>query len=192
MSVGIGAGEDAEPQDVGYDERRFAGAVHAVVGELIRRNSLRMQSAKARFVAEERPASHGHATRKQSFDWRIEPDHGNALRSQKFGRTRLGVGAASECEYGRFTQFERAAKRGAELRGFQQAEGRFAVALEKFGDAQAGSVFDSVIEINETPGELAGELDADSRLAGTHESGESDDGDGKRAGHAESLDECAM
>jgi hypothetical protein len=192
MSVWVGAGEDAETQDVGDDERRFAGTIHAVVGELVGGSALRMQGAKAGFVAEQRPSGHGHATRKQSFDGRIEPDNGNALRAQKFRRTRLGVGAAAECKYGGFAQFERAAEGGAELRGFQQAEGCFAVTFEKLGDAQAGSVLDALIEINETPGELAGQLGAYGRLAGTHESGEGDDRDGRSARHAESLDESAM
>jgi hypothetical protein len=66
------------------------------------------------------------------------------------------------------------------------------MALEKFGDAQAGSVFYAVVEINEAPGELAGQLGTYGRLAGTHESGEGDNGDGRSASHAESLDESAM
>jgi len=103
----------------------------------------------------------------------------------------LGVGAATECEYGRFAQFERAAECGAKLRGFEQAERGLAVAFEKFCDAQAGSVFDAVIEINESPGKLARELRADGSLSGAHESGEGDNGDGRSASHAEGLDECA-
>ena len=122
MSVWVGAGEDAEAENICYDQRRFARAIDAVIRELVRGKALRMQGAKAGFVAEERPSGHGHATRKQSFDWRIEPDNGNALRAQEFRRTRLGVSAAAECEYGGFAQFKRAAECGAELRGFQQAE----------------------------------------------------------------------
>ena len=64
------------------------------------------------------------------------------------------------------------------------------MALKKFRDAQAGSVFDAVIEIDETPRQLAGELRADSGFSGAHESGESDDRSWKSASHAESLDEC--
>jgi hypothetical protein len=192
MSVWIGAGKDAEAQDIGDDERWFASAVHAVVGELIGRKPLRMQRAKAGFIAEKRASGHGHAAREQSFDWGVEPDDGNALRAQKIRRAGLRVSAATEREYGRFAQFECAPERGAELRGFEQTKGGFAVTFEKFGDAQAGSVFDAVIEIDETPCELAGELRADGALAGAHESGEGDYGDGKSASHAESLDECAM
>src|ERR1700758_2152505 len=192
MSVGVGAGEDAKAEDVGYDEWWFTGAVHTVVGELVRRNALRVQSAKPGFVTKQRAAGHGHAAREQSFNRRIEPDDRNALRSQKFRRTRLGVSAAAECDYGRVAQFESAAEGGAEVRGFQQAEACFAMALEKFGDAQAGSVFNAVVEINEAPGELAGQLGAYSRLAGTHESGEGDNRDGRSASHAESLDESAV
>jgi hypothetical protein len=65
------------------------------------------------------------------------------------------------------------------------------MALKKFRDAQAGSVFDTVIEIDETPRQLAGELRADSGFSGAHESGEGDDRSWKSASHAESLDERA-
>ncbi len=134
-----------------------------------------MQRAKAGFIAEQWPASHGHAAREQGFDRGIEPDDGDSLRAQKIRRARLRVGAAAEREDGRFAQFERASECGAELRGFEQAERRLAVAFEKFRDAQAGSVFDAVIEIDETPRELASELHADGGLSGAHESGEGDD-----------------
>jgi hypothetical protein len=99
----------------------------------------------------------------------------------------LGVSAATEREYGRFAQFERATERGAELRGFEQAEGGFAVTLEEFGDAQAGNVFDAVIEIDKTPGELAGELRANGSFSGAHESGEGDDGSSGSASHDEKF-----
>jgi hypothetical protein len=176
MSVGIGAGEYAEAQDVGDDERWFTGAVHAVVGQLVGGNALRMQGAKAEFVTEERAAGHGHAAREQSFDWGIEPDDRNALRAQKIWRASLRVGAAAECQYGRFAQFECPAECGAELRGFEQAERGFAVALEEFGNAQAGSVFDAVIEVYEAPGELASELRTYGRFSAAHESSQGDHG----------------
>jgi len=174
MRVWVGAGEDAKAENICYDQRRFARAIDAVIRKLVRGNALGMQGAKAGLVTEERAAGHGHATRKQSFDWRIEPDDRNALRSQKVRRACLGVGATAEGEYAGFAQFECTAERGAELRGFEQAEGRFTVAFEKFPYAQAGSVLDAVVEINEAPGELAGQLGAYGRLAGTHESGEGD------------------
>ena len=65
------------------------------------------------------------------------------------------------------------------------------MAFEKFRDAQAGSIFDAIIQIDETPRQLAGELRADSGFSGAHKSGEGDDRSWKSASHAESLDECA-
>src|SRR5260370_39883287 len=65
------------------------------------------------------------------------------------------------------------------------------MAFEKFRDAQAGSIFDAIIQIDETPRQLAGELRADGGFSGAHESGQSHDGSWKSASHAESLDECA-
>ena len=160
MSVGVGAGEDAKAQDVGDDKRRFAGAVHTVVGELVGRKPLRVEGAKAGFIAKKRPAGHGHTAREQNFNWRIKPDDGDALCPQKFGRTRLSVSAPAEREYSRFAQFERSTECCAKLRGFEQAERSFTVALEEFRDAQTGSVFDAVIEVDKSPGKLAGELRA--------------------------------
>ena len=65
------------------------------------------------------------------------------------------------------------------------------MALKKFRDAQAGSIFDAIIQIDETPRQLAGELRADGGFSRAHESGQSHDGSWKSASHAESLDECA-
>ena len=106
MSVGIGAGEDAEAEYVGYDERGIASAIHAIVGELVRGQALRVKVAKARFIAEKWAAGHGHATREQSFDRRIEPDDRDALHAQKIRCASLRVGSAAESEHRRFTQFE--------------------------------------------------------------------------------------
>src|SRR5216683_7699249 len=106
MSVWIGAGEDAEAEYVGYDERGFASAIHAIIGELVRGQALRVKVAKARFIAEKWAAGHSHAAREQSFDRRIEPDDGHPLGSQKIRCAGLRVGAAAESEHCRFTQFE--------------------------------------------------------------------------------------
>jgi len=106
MSVGIGAGENAETQDVGYDERRFACTVHAIIGELVRGHALRVQFAEAGFIAEKWAAGHGHAAREQDFDWRIEPDDRHPLGSQKIRCAGLRISAAAESQHCRFTQFE--------------------------------------------------------------------------------------
>jgi len=62
------AGEDCQAQNLGYNERRIRRTVHPVVGKAIGGNTLRMQRAEARFIAEEGPAGHGHATRKEGID----------------------------------------------------------------------------------------------------------------------------
>src|SRR5713101_3669649 len=86
--------DDPEAQNLCYNLRGLAGAVHAMVGLLIRRQAQRVEGAKAGFVAEERPPAHGHAARQQNFDGRIKPNHRNAGGPQEFGRSALGVGAA--------------------------------------------------------------------------------------------------
>ena len=106
MSVWIGAGEDAEAEYVGYDERGFASAIHAIIGELVRGQALRVKVAKAGFIAEKWAAGHSHAPREQSFDRRIEPDDRDALHAQKIRCASLSVGSAAESEHRRFTQFE--------------------------------------------------------------------------------------
>jgi len=57
------------------------------------------------------------------------------------------------------------------------------MAFEEIGNTEAGGVFDEVIEIDKTPGELAGEMSANSGFAGSHEAGEGDDGTCGSAGH---------
>ena len=118
VRAGIGVGKNAEAQYIGDHERRLAGAVHAKIGELIRRKALGMQGAKTGFIAKERTASHDHAAGEQIFDWRIEPDNGNALCSQEFGRAGLCVGPAAECDHRGFARFERASESCAKLCGF--------------------------------------------------------------------------
>src|SRR5271169_2031604 len=67
-------GNDSAAEDFRDHTRWVARAIHAVVGLLIRRHTLRVKFAKAVLVAEQRPAGHGHAARKEDFDGRIEPD----------------------------------------------------------------------------------------------------------------------
>ena len=136
---------------------------------------MRVQSAKAGFVAEEGAAGHGHAARQQNFDGRIKPKDGGAGGAEKFRAARLRIGAASKSEDRTFLQFGSAAESGAKLIGFHLAKGGFAEALEDFGNGEAGGFFDAVIEIDETPGELAGKQSSDGGLAGAHETGETQD-----------------
>ena len=187
MRIGIGFGEDAQAKDVGDDRGGITAAVHAEISELIRGQTLGVERAEAGFVAKERATGHGHAACEKGFHGRVEPDDWDALGLEEFGSAVLRIGAAAECEYSRFAEFDSAAESGAELGGLEQAEGGFAVALEEFGDAGAGGVFDELVEIDEAPGELAGELSADGGFAGAHEACEGDYGDGGSAGHEGSL-----
>ena len=170
-------GDDVEAENFGDDAGGFAGAVDAMVGELVGRQALRMERAEAGFVAEERAAGHGHAAREEDFDGSVEPDHGHACGAKKFGSALLGVGAAAERENDGFFEFEDAAERGAELVGFDLAKGGFAETLEHFSDAHVGGGFDAVVEIDEAPGELAREECADGGFAGAHEAGEAEQRD---------------
>ena len=68
VSVRIGTGKDAETQNVRDDKRRFPSAVHAIVGELVRRKALGIEGTKTGFVTKERPACHGHAAGEKSLD----------------------------------------------------------------------------------------------------------------------------
>lgn len=165
-------GNDVEAEDFGDDASGFAGAVDAVIGELIGRETLRVQGAEAGLVAEERAAGHGHAAGEKDFDRRVEPDDGDAGGAEKFGRALLRVGAAAERQDDRLFLLEDAAERGAELVGFDLAKGLFAEAFENLGDAQVRGGFDAIVEIDEAPSELTREQGADRGLAGAHEAGE--------------------
>ena len=128
MGFAAGAGDNSEAQDFGDRLRGIDGAVDAVVGELIGRQTLGVEGAKTGFVAEERAASHGHATAQQDFRWGVEPEDGNACGAKKFGAAGLRVGAATEGENYAGLIFRGAAQGGAELIGFELAERRFAEA----------------------------------------------------------------
>ena len=166
---------NAPVEDLGNDLCRLARTIDAIVGGLVRGKALRMQGAEAGFVAKERSASHGQAAREQNFDGRIEPEDGSASGTEKLGATRLRVRAATEGENGSFFRFGSAAESGTELIGFHLAESGFAEALENFRNGEAGGFFDAIIEIDETPSELAGKQISDCRLAGAHETGETQD-----------------
>ncbi len=168
---------NAAAQDFRDNLGWFAGAVHAVVGKLIGREALGVESAEAGFVAEKRTAGHGHAARKENFDGRIQPQDGSAGSAQKIGAARLRVSAAAEGENGAFFQLHGAAERSAELVRFDLAESEFAEAFEYLGNGETGGSFDAVIEIDKVPGEVLREERADGGFAGTHKSGQAQNRD---------------
>src|SRR5258707_3086073 len=147
--------EDCQPKDFSYDDRGICRAVHAIIRELVGGNASRVKRAKACFIAKKRPAGHRHATSEQGIDRGVKPNNRNALRAQKFRSALLGVGSATQCEHDRFFHFGGAAERSAKLVGFERPKCLFAMALEKFGDAEAGRFFDAVVQVDEAPCKLA-------------------------------------
>jgi hypothetical protein len=172
MCFAVHRGSQSVAEDFRDDGGGFAGAVDAVIGLLIRRKTLRVKLAKAVDIAKERAAGHGHAALQQNLDGGIQPHDGNSGGAEEFGSAGLGVGAAAEGEDRAFFQFESAAEGGAELVGFDLAEGRLTEAFENLSDSQSRGFLDAVIKIDEAPGQLASEERADSGLAGAHEPGE--------------------
>src|SRR5258708_2844557 len=83
--------------------RGFAGTVHAIIGKLIGRETLRVERTEAGFVAEKRAAGHGHASRKQTFNGGIQPQNRDGGSAQKIGAAWLRVGAAAKRENGAFS-----------------------------------------------------------------------------------------
>ena len=59
MRVGVWFREYSKAKNVSDDKRGVAAAVHAKVGQLIRREALRVQRPETAFVAEERTSGHG-------------------------------------------------------------------------------------------------------------------------------------
>jgi hypothetical protein len=165
---------DAATQDFGHNRSGVAGTINAKISELIGREALGVERAKAGFVAEEGTPGHGHAAGEKDLDGCIEPDDGDAGIAQEFGGPGLGVSAAAEGEDGGLEAFGSPAQGQAKLIGFQLAESGFAMALKKFRYGNAGNFLDSFVEINETPAELFGEAGANRAFAGTHETGEAD------------------
>jgi hypothetical protein len=172
---GVSTGSNnAAAQNFRDDLGGLAGTVHAVIGKLIRRETLSVQRAEAGFVTEKRTAGHGHATRKQNFDGRIQPQNRDAGSAQKIRAAWLRVGAAAKGDNGAFFELRGAAESSAELIRFDLAEGRFAEAFEDLGNWEAGGCFDAVIEIDKAPSELASEKCANGGLAGTHKTGKAE------------------
>jgi len=163
---------NAAAQDFRDNLGWFAGAVHAVVGKLIGREALGVESAEAGFVAEKRTAGHGHAARKENFDGRIQPQNGSSSGAQKIGAALLRVSAATEGENRTFFQLHGAAERGAELVRLDLAESEFAKAFEYLRNGEARGSLDEVIEIDKVPGELPREERANGGFAGTHKTGQ--------------------
>lgn len=144
-----------------------------------------MKRAKAGLIPEQRPARHGHAARKQNFDGSVQPNHRNAGIAQEFRGTGLRIGATAESENGGFVKFHGATEGGAQLIGFELAEGRFTVAFEKSRDGNAGSFFNALIEVDETPAELTSQACADGAFTRTHETGETKNGGARLKGLAD-------
>jgi hypothetical protein len=172
VSVAGDGGNDSSTEDFGYYTGRFAGAVYAVVGLLIRRETLRIEGSEAGLVSEQRAASHGHAAIEQNIEGSIQPNDGNACSAKKLRGAGLGVGSAAECEDRGFLVLDSAAQGCAQLVRFHLAECRLAQALENLRNAQPGGLFDTIVQIDKTPSQLAGQQRADSRFAGAHEAGE--------------------
>src|SRR5216683_8298584 len=148
---------NAAAQNFGDHLRGFAGAVHAVIGKLVRREPLRVKLAKAAFVAEERPAGHGHAAREQNFHGRIEPEHRSPSGTEKFGAAGLRVGTAAEREDRTFFVLGSTTEGGAELVRLDLAERGLAKAFENLRDGEASGLLNALIEIDKAPGQLPGE-----------------------------------
>ena len=173
--AGHGGADNAQAQNFGYGLRRIDGAVDAKVRELIGGEALGVQGAEALLVAKERAAGHGHAAAEEEVGGGIEPQDGDARGAEKFGAAGLRVSAAAESEDRAGWIFGGAAEGGTELVGLCLAEGGFAEALEELRDGDAGGSFNAFVEVDEAPGELAGEQGADGGFAGAHETGEAKD-----------------
>lgn len=154
---------------------RFAGTVDPVVGELIRREPLRVERAETGFVAEEWPAGHGHAAGEKQFDRRIQPENGDSRGAKKLGAPWLRVSAATQRKDGAFLELGGAAERQAELVSLDLPECGFAETFEDLRDGQAGGLLDAIIQIDKVPGQLPRQERADRGLTGAHETGEAKD-----------------
>src|SRR5437899_858224 len=178
-------------QNFGDHLRGFAGAVHTVIGKLVRRETLRVKLAKAAFVAEEGPVGHGHAAREQNFNGRIKPEHRSPGGTEKFGAAGLRVGAAAEREDRTFFVLGSTAEGSTELVRLNLAERGFAEAFENLRDGEAGGLLNAFVEIDKAPGELPGQERTDGGLAGAHETSKAQNRDAgwksarkRRSGHA--------
>jgi hypothetical protein len=168
---------NATAQDFGDNLGGLASAVDAVIGKLIGRETLRVKSTKAGFVAEKRPAGHSHTARKENLDGRVQPQNGSTGSAQKIGAPRLRVSAAAERENGAFFQLPSATERSAKLIRLDLAKCEFAEAFKDLWNGEAGGSFDTVIKIDKMPGEVLSEERANGGFPGTHKTGQAQNRD---------------
>lgn len=135
-----------------------------------------MKRTKAGFIAEKRPAGHGHATREKNVDGSVQPDDRDTGIAKKFGSARLRVGSATESDDGGFMELHGAPQRGTQLFRFQLTKSRLAVALEKFGDGDSSGLLNAFVQVDKAPAELATEASANGAFTRAHETGETNNG----------------
>ena len=186
-------GNEAPSEDFGDDLGGVARAVDAIISELIRGDALRVKSAKAGFIAKERPAGHGHAAGEEKINGRIEPQNRDSGVAEKIGTAGLGIGAAAESEDGGFLHFGGAAQSGAELVSFDLTKSGLAQTFEHLWDGEAGGLLDALIQIHEAPRQLAGQKRANGGFAGTHKTGKTKNLDAARwATQKRRLSHCSV
>src|SRR6201986_1334072 len=88
--------DDSHAEDLRHDLWSVRRAVHAIIRQLIRRQTLRVQSAETLFVAKQRATSHGHATAEQQIRGSVQPEDGSCGGAQKFRAAGLRVGSTSQ------------------------------------------------------------------------------------------------
>ena len=143
-----------------------------MIGLLIGRQPLRVERSKAGLVPEQRTASHGHAASQQNIGGGVQPDDGNSSRTKKLGSAGLRIGSSAEREHRGFLVFDGAAQSGAQLIRFHLAKRPLAETLEDLRNTQAGGLFNTLVQIDEAPSQLACEQSANRSLAGAHEPGQ--------------------
>src|SRR5262244_3018228 len=99
-----------EPQDFRNYERGIGGTVDTIIGQLIRRQALSVECAKAGFITKERTTGHCHASLEQRFNRCVQPDNGDALRTKEFGCALLCIGSPAQGKDDRLLYFRCAAK----------------------------------------------------------------------------------
>src|SRR5271157_1578879 len=170
----VGDPGNAAAQDFADHGGKVAGTLDTIISKLVRREPLRVERAKAGFVAEQWPSRHGHATRQQNFDRSIDPDDRYAGVARKFRRPGLCVRASPQRQNRGLHALDGAAQGATQLIGFQLAKRGLPVAFKKFRYRNPGHLFDFFIEVHEAPAELFCEAGAYRAFAGTHETGEAE------------------
>ena len=119
-----------------------------------------------------------HAAVEEGGEGRVEEDGdgaGGLLEEEAVGEGFRRATAEGEDGVG-------AGECAGECAGLEPAEMRLAEGGEDLGDGDAGEIGNEVVEIEEGPAEMRGEVAADGGLAGAHEAGEDDTGDGEGQG----------